>query len=137
MRTAAAIALNAVAAVLACAAGAAVASGDGTGLPAPAASAVSVTAREFSLTLSRTSVAAGRIQLQLVNRGEDDHDLLITRRSDARSWTLDVARPGEASTRALRARPGRYRLICTLEGHEALGMAASLRVTQRPSRPPS
>ncbi len=106
------------------------ASGDGSGLTAQPAGAVSVTAREFSLTLSRPRLRAGEVRIQLINRGEDDHDLLAYR-DDAHSWRFRVTRPGEALTRTLRLGPGRYSLICTLEGHQALGMEASLRVTRR------
>ena len=89
-----------------------------------------MTAREFSLTLSRSRLRAGEVRMQLNNRGEDDHDLLAYR-EDARSWQFLVTAPGEARTRTLRLSPGRYSLICTLEGHQALGMEASLRVTRR------
>ncbi len=86
---------------------------------------MAVNASEFALTLSRSTVPAGPVRVQLVNRGEDDHDLRID--GSERSWQYAVAGPGESRTRTLRLRPGRYRLICTLEGHEALGMHARLR----------
>jgi hypothetical protein len=123
-----------VAFALAGAGAASAAVGGPSGLPPEAAAAVAVTAREFSLTLSRTRVDSGPVRMQLVNRGEDDHDLVVIR-ADGRAWPFGVAHPGEASARTVRLRPGRYRLICSLEGHESLGMAASLRVKRKPARP--
>jgi plastocyanin len=96
--------------------------------PASAPGAVSVSAREFALTLSRPSVSAGHVRVQLINRGEDDHDLRVSRVGGTRSWQYPVTGAGEAATRTLRLGPGRYRMICALEGHEALGMRATLRV---------
>ena len=82
-----------------------------------------IEAREFNLVLSRPSVKAGGAIVQLVNRGEDPHDLRIGRRGSI-SETL----PGEVGEWTGRLRRGRYRLWCTLEGHRALGMRATLRV---------
>jgi hypothetical protein len=96
--------------------------------PAPGAGAVSVSAREFALTLSRPRVDAGSVRLQLINRGEDDHDLLVSRVGGRRSWRYPVTGPGETATRTLALAGGRYRMVCSLEGHEDLGMRATLRV---------
>jgi uncharacterized cupredoxin-like copper-binding protein len=92
--------------------------------PAEAApSRLLVEAREFNLVLSRPSVNAGGAIVQLVNRGEDPHDLRIGRRGSI-SETL----PGDVGEWSGRLRRGRYRLWCTLEGHRSLGMRATLRV---------
>jgi plastocyanin len=106
----------------------------GAGEPTPAPGAVSVSAQEFDLTLSRPSVGAGRVRVQLINRGEDDHDLRVSRVEGTRSWRYPVTGPGEAATRTLPLGPGRYRMICSLEGHEALGMRATLRVRRSRGR---
>jgi hypothetical protein len=91
-----------------------------------------VSAREWSLTLSRARIGAGRAIVQLHNRGEDDHDLRlrrITRRSvPTARWA--VTAPGDLSELALRLAPGRYRLWCSLPRHRALGMRATLRVSR-------
>jgi plastocyanin len=98
-----------------------------------AVGAVSVSASEFALTLSRARVDAGRVRVQLINRGEDDHDLQVSRVDGARSWRYPVTGPDEVATRTLPLAAGRYRLICSLEGHEALGMRAALRVRRPPA----
>jgi hypothetical protein len=96
--------------------------------PPPAPGAVSVSAREFALTLSRPSVRAGMVRVQLINRGEDDHDLMVSRVGGPRSWRYPATVPETASTQTLPLTAGRYRLICTLEGHEERGMSTTLLV---------
>jgi plastocyanin len=87
-----------------------------------------VEAREFNFTLSRARIDAGPAIIQLANRGEDPHDLRITRIGGRRRATIAKVLPGELGEWDGRLRRGRYRLVCTLEGHRALGMRATLRV---------
>lgn len=88
-----------------------------------------VTATEFTFTLSRGSVPAGKAIVGLVNMGEDDHDLVLRRAAaGARKWGVRRTLPGEFRERSLRLVPGRYRLWCTIADHRALGMRATLRV---------
>jgi uncharacterized cupredoxin-like copper-binding protein len=92
-----------------------------------------VTATEFSFTLSRGAVPAGRAIVGLVNMGEDDHDLVLRRRAaGARKWGVKMVTPGEFRERTLRLVPGRYQLWCTIADHRSRGMRATLRV--RPAR---
>jgi hypothetical protein len=101
--------------------------------PAPSTPAlptfVSVAAREFSLTLSRPLVGAGDVRIELRNSGEDPHNLVVspegTHTPLASFSTLD---PGAYERRSVQLSPGRYRLWCSLESHEALGMGVALRV---------
>jgi hypothetical protein len=91
-----------------------------------------VTGDEYSLVLSRLSVRRGRALIQFANRGEDPHDLRL-RRIGSGSGTVSVpeVRPGRLVQLDTRLRTGRYRLWCSLPGHEALGMRAVLRVRRR------
>jgi plastocyanin len=97
---------------------------------APAAARLQATAREFSLTLSRPTVAAGALVLELVNRGEDAHDLHV-RPAAGGADVLSVDRT-EGAGAVGRAdgtlAAGSYVLYCSLPGHEALGMHAALTV---------
>jgi plastocyanin len=91
-----------------------------------------VTADEWMLISSRQSIQAGRVQVQLYNRGEDAHDIAARRvdrlgRRVGRTWRIGETRPGELGEATWRLRPGRYRLWCTLRSHEAAGMRARLR----------
>jgi len=97
--------------------------------PAEAApSRLLVEAREFNFTLSRGAIARGPAIVQLANRGEDPHDLRMWRIGGARRGAIGKVLPGEVGEWEGRLRRGRYRLVCTLEGHRALGMRAVLRV---------
>ena len=87
-----------------------------------------VEAREFNLVLSRLSVKPGPAIVQLANRGEDGHDLRLRRIGRRGGGRIAEARPGAVAEWEGRLRRGRYRLWCTLEGHRALGMRATLRV---------
>ena len=91
---------------------------------------VQAVAREFSITLSRTTLAAGAASIELDNLGQDPHDLRVER-VDAPSIgvSFDLARPGNVSSRKLQLSPGTWKLYCTLPGHAALGMSATLTVT--------
>jgi hypothetical protein len=97
--------------------------------PADAApSRLLVEAREFNLVLSRPSVKAGDAIVQLVNRGEDPHDLRLRRVGGRGGGSIAEALPGEVGEWEGRLRRGRFWVFCTLEGHRALGMRATLRV---------
>jgi hypothetical protein len=99
---------------------------------APAPARVQVTADEFRLGLSRASIPAGAAVVELLNLGEDDHDLAMRRLgAGAVTRRTAIVEPGRLGEISARLRPGRYRLWCTLPGHRALGMAASLVVRPR------
>jgi hypothetical protein len=106
-------------------------------LAAPAAAAAParmlVTADEWMLLTSRQSIRAGKLEIQVYNRGEDAHDLAarrVTRLGTrvGRTFRLRETAPGALGEATWRLRSGKYRLWCTLRGHEAAGMRATLRV---------
>ena len=90
-----------------------------------------VLADEHSLTLSRQSIVRGPALIQLVNRGEDPHDLRLRRTGGSHAISISEVRPGAIAQAGVRLRAGRYRLWCSLPGHRALGMRAKLRVRTR------
>jgi hypothetical protein len=88
---------------------------------------VQVGADEFSLALSRPWLSAGPAIVQLVNYGEDEHDLALRRQAaGARTYRLRPTLPRRVRELELRLVPGRYALWCTLAGHAARGMRATL-----------
>jgi hypothetical protein len=96
--------------------------------PHAAPGRLGVSATEFHLTLSRGSVKAGRILIQLQNNGQDVHDLRLRRIGGTRTYSFPVVSPGGRATLSVRLLPGRYRLWCSLANHAQLGMHAVLRV---------
>lgn len=99
---------------------------------ADAPARVQVTADEFRLALSRSSIRSGAAVVELLNLGEDDHDLALRRvAKPARTYRLATVRPGALSRLSATLAPGRYRLWCTLADHRARGMAATLVVRKR------
>jgi hypothetical protein len=93
---------------------------------APARLAVATS--EFHLVLSRGSVRAGRVIVQLQNKGEDVHDLRFRRIGGKRTYAFPLTSPGDRATLTLKLLPGRYRLWCSVSDHAQLGMQAVLRV---------
>lgn len=94
-------------------------------VPSPAR--VQVSAEEFSLAMSRTKVRPGTVILELVNYGEDDHDLALRRNATgARTFRTRVVQPGRLGRIEARLAAGRYTLWCTLADHRTQGMSATL-----------
>lgn len=95
-------------------------------LAAPAR--VQVGADEFRYTLSRQTIAAGPAIVQLVNYGEDEHDLRLRRAGGTRTYAIGKIRPGALGELETRFLPGRFTLWCSLAGHRQRGMTATLTV---------
>ena len=111
----------------------------GSALVVPAAYAVTsrpparlqVTSSEFDFVLSRVKLRQGRAIIQLVNLGEDPHDLALRRiAKGARTYTTKSVRPEGVTNISFRLYPGRYQLWCTIGDHRTRGMRAILTVTR-------
>lgn len=89
---------------------------------------IQVSAREYYYGLSRNRVKPGTVTFELVNYGEDDHDLAITRKGTSSTVKSIVANPGERVRVSRKLRKGTYILWCTITDHQARGMSATLRV---------
>ena len=90
--------------------------------PPPPPARLLVEATEFHFTLSRTKLKAGPAVIQLAIRGEDPHDLRIAGRA------IPETLPGDVGQWSGRLKPGRYKLYCSLPGHQRAGMRAFLTV---------
>ncbi|MET0601908.1 MAG: hypothetical protein ABW167_07975 [Baekduia sp.] len=109
--------------------------GDGPPKP-PSTQAVGVTVDDrtgYTARLSRASVTAGSVVVQLHNQGEDDHNLRVVPTGHAGA-TVDfpLTGSGENVTKTLALTAGSYRLFCTLTtpvNHETAGMNATLTVS--------
>ena len=92
-----------------------------------ALSFVQVTEKEFTLTLSRQSVRSGRVSIELVNFGMDNHDLVVKgTKPGAKPIRFKAIDPRGRTERTLRLTPGRYSMWCSLANHKARGMRATL-----------
>jgi plastocyanin len=91
-------------------------------------SAVQATGTEYHVVLSRAYVAPGKLRVEFVNFGQDDHDLAITRKKGGATTKLSVVHPGQRGVVTITTHPGSYVLWCTLSDHKAKGMRAVLRV---------
>ena len=109
---------------------AAVTAGAGPGAGRPAAklqgqavTTVLVTLRDFRFVLSRTQVPVGLVRFVVVNRGATVHDLAVAGRKTR------LLEPGERAVLLVRlGGAARQRYVCTVPGHEALGMKGVLLV---------
>jgi plastocyanin len=103
------------------------ASEEGSGSAAPAR--LQVTAKEFSLTLSRPAVAAGAVTIELVDGGQDEHNLHIRPASGGPDvGAFPNTLPGRHLDVTFSLAPGTYTLYCSIPAHEELGMKASFTV---------
>jgi plastocyanin len=101
----------------------------------PSLQAVGVTLDDrggYTALLSRASASAGAVVVQLVNQGEDPHNLRVVP-TDHAGAAVDFpdTGPGQNTTRTLTLTAGTYRVFCTLTtpvNHEAAGMHATLTV---------
>ena len=94
----------------------------------PPPARVQASADEFSLAVSRSSIRSGPAIIELVNYGEDDHDLALRRVGGTRTYRIGIVHPGTTGQLETRLRAGRFVLWCTLADHRARGMRATLRV---------
>ena len=93
---------------------------------------VQVSAQEFRFTMSRTTIKTGGAIVELVNFGEDPHDLRLQRVGGTKVYATPVVAPGETYDLVFRTMAvGKYRLWCGVANHAALGMRGTLVVTKR------
>jgi hypothetical protein len=95
-------------------------------LAAPAR--LQVAADEFGYALSRPTLKAGPAIVELVNFGEDEHDLRLRRIGGTRTYRIGRVRPGAVGELEARFAAGRFTLWCSLAGHRRRGMTATLAV---------
>lgn len=92
--------------------------------------AVGVGAREFRLAVYRSRVRVGEVRFNLVNYGEDAHDLVVRDRSGRVRGRSEEVRPGRRTTLTVRLARGGYRLSCDVADHAQRGMRAALKVVR-------
>lgn len=97
--------------------------------PEGTVSHLGVKAVEWSYTLSRPEVSAGKVIVELNNQGEDSHNLKLQREgSGDPPLSVPEATPDEHMTASFNLSVGTYRLYCSLFEHDERGMHATLLV---------
>jgi glucose/arabinose dehydrogenase len=93
---------------------------------------VRVDARDYSFKLSRRAVPAGStVRFVVRNRGSTIHDFVVNRRRTR------VLQRGQKQTITVRfPRKGVYRFLCSVPGHELLGMKGTFSVARPPAPQP-
>jgi len=99
-----------------------VAAGPAGARPSAKTTTVKVSAKDFSFTLSTSTVKAGRVTFLIHNASPALHDFAV---AGHRSKTI---RPGKTTRLAVTLTPGRYLYRCTVDSHAELGMKGYLRV---------
>jgi len=87
---------------------------------------VQVSAVEYSFSLSRTTVPAGKVVLQFVNAGQDEHNLQLEPAQGPPTEAFANTPSKGVADLQLEMQPGSYTLFCSLPTHEQKGMKATL-----------
>ena len=88
-----------------------------------------VSAKEFSFTLSRPAITAGPVVIELLNAGQDEHDLHIRPAAGGPDvGAFGIVQPGQHADIEFNLAPGSYTFYCSMPGHEALGMKTTFTV---------
>ena len=83
---------------------------------------------EFSYTLSRTTVPAGRVIFDFVNHGQDEHNLNVQPAEGPVAGSIANTPSRGMGEQQVILKPGTYTLFCSLSEHESKGMKATLLV---------
>ena len=94
---------------------------------------IGVSAREFHLTAYRKTVAPGKVRFNVMNYGEDTHNLVVTGPGGFTRQTGDIGSGDQATLAIKLGRTGTYKLLCTKADHLERGMRTRL-VVRRPRR---
>lgn len=92
-----------------------------------AGSTINIVARDFELKFDVSTVAAGAITFVLTNEGSMPHDFAIT--IDGKRYKTEMLKPGESGSVTVELAAGSYEYVCTVPGHDMLGMKGTLVVS--------
>jgi plastocyanin len=106
--------------------------------PEPEPNAVSITATDrttpYGYAPSHKVVKPGELTVQLINKGEDEHNMDMQKVGPGNSpespivVAVSAASKGASTPTTIDVEPGTYRMWCTLPGHAAKGMEATIEV---------
>lgn len=106
--------------------------------PEPEANAVSITANDhtnpYGYAPSRKTVKPGELTVQLINVGEDEHNMDMEKVGPGSTpegpivVAVSAASKGASTPTTVDVEPGTYRMWCTLPGHATKGMETTITV---------
>jgi len=87
---------------------------------------VAVSEKEYSIELAEgTTLKPGKVTFDVRNDGKIQHDLAVEDGQEKKTPLIDSGKSAELS---VDLEPGRYKLYCTVPGHEQLGMKQEVTV---------
>jgi uncharacterized cupredoxin-like copper-binding protein len=90
--------------------------------------AIAVTETEYSIELpGDTTLGAGRSTFEVMNEGKIGHDLAVEG-GGGKVPKTPLIDPGKTAQLEADLKPGKYKLYCTVPGHEQLGMKTEVAV---------
>ena len=97
---------------------------------AGAATAIKVTEREYKLTLSKKTAAAGTVTFTVHNTGHIKHALAVSGGGVSGVKKTPAIAPGASRTLTVKfTKAGVVQVWCPMPGHAALGMKTSLKLS--------
>jgi uncharacterized cupredoxin-like copper-binding protein len=96
------------------------------GKAAPAGPTVPVSETEFKITLPTAKVAAGKVTFAVKNDGKIAHDLVVSGKGVTGAAKTPLLSPGQSAKLTVTLAAGSYTLYCSVPGHRAAGMVATL-----------
>lgn len=97
----------------------------------PRGTAVGIDLTEWAVAVGRSTVPVGKVRFNIENLGEDGHNFVVRGPAGKTIKTVEELGAGARTTAPARlTKKGRYTLVCTLPGHEDLGMRSSLKVVK-------
>ena len=101
--------------------------GNATGGSAGNGPSVNVAARDFAFSLDTAEIKAGTVTFVVKNNGSMPHDFEI--RGDGVTQKTEMLDPGETASLTVDLQPGTYTYVCTVGGHNFLGMKGTFTVS--------
>ncbi|MBI5666984.1 MAG: cupredoxin domain-containing protein [Chloroflexi bacterium] len=89
--------------------------------------AINVVARDFSFALDVSQAEAGTVTFVVDNHGTMPHDFAF--KGSGVEQKTPIIQPGETARLTVELQPGTYTYLCTIPGHEQLGMKGTFTVT--------
>jgi plastocyanin len=87
-----------------------------------------VTEKEYSITVSASTIRPGTYTVEVSNHGKMSHNLNI-KGPGVSNWRSPTVSPNTTANVGVTLRAGQYELGCSIDHHKALGMDTKIQVT--------